>query len=94
MIYALLPLGIVALAVLLKHVWPMLPSEWRKNKTWDRFMCLVGSHRDLPTCPEGCCFRCVRCNPELFEGVREIRQTGPRSIKISSDYDEDDFFMY
>lgn len=96
MIYVLLPLALIALVKLMRFAVGFAPLRWRRNRSWDYWMCAFGYHRLLTVCAEGCCTRCIRCEPEIFKGVRDIRELDswrPPSVGTASTSVEDDFFV-
>jgi hypothetical protein len=64
-------LGIIPVLLFLSEIRFLLPIRWRKNPTWDTFLCRIGSHRCLPLCASGCCWECIRCKIAKAEGRGE-----------------------
>lgn len=67
---------ITAMAVMFGLVvgwrWWQPPVKLRfKFPAYDKFCCLTGLHRCVPTCRKGCCWECVRCEAEKAGKLNE-----------------------
>ena len=71
------PFVLIMTAVFLDILRFSLPVEWRiRWPKWDAFLCRCGSHRCIRICGSGCCWECIRCNPDDPNVKRRLELLG------------------
>lgn len=59
------PFCLIAIAMFLEQLRFNLPMQWRYDyPLWDALLCRIESHRCISLCGSGCCWECLRCNPD------------------------------
>ena len=67
----------VMTAVFLDILRFSMPMAWRiRWPKWDAFLCRCGSHRCIRICGSGCCWECIRCNPDDPNVKRRLELLG------------------